>query len=67
MSIFNKSELKKVAKNLIEKYRPGWVTVSCKTPSISNEYIENLEARVKNMMILDIERHPTKGKRLMPN
>ena len=58
--LINQSETKKFIRNKIERLRPGWAVTQ-----ISQEAIDIIEARLRNMIIRMIESHPTRGKTFM--
>jgi len=60
MSIWNRKQCKIEFKAIAETARAHKFTI------ISNEYLDDLERRVKNLVREDIKRLPSKGKTVYP-
>ena len=60
MSIWNKKQIKIEIKAIAETARAHKFSI------VSNEYLEDLERRVKHLIREDIKRLPSKGKTIFP-
>ena len=60
MSILNRKQAKIRFKDIAETSRAHKFTI------ISNEYLDDLERRIENMVREDIKRLPSKGKTVYP-